>query len=189
MEMSQNQKKASGEIVDLILNVTGKNKKLHSATAIATSARLSGLFIFRSIGLNIADEKPGTIVLSGEANEGGGELINVIGFILSDIVLDIDNNKLELAEIPKAQINFIESLNLTQTKAIEIMRKYKLTEREMSVACAVSTALIIQKCQNDLDVETGFITALYELIRGSKTVPSKLNGPTTRLKNGINLEI
>ncbi|UKM66581.1 hypothetical protein GSB9_03171 [Flavobacteriaceae bacterium GSB9] len=182
MEISQNQNKATGEIVDLIASAIGKNREVHSATAIATSARLSGSFLFKSFGLNIDDAKPGTAVLSNQANEEGPELINVIGAVLSNMGVNIDNNKMESAEIQKTELDFLQSLNLTQAKATEIMKKHKLTEKEMSVACAMSTAFIIQQCQNDLEVESGFNTAVYGLIEGSKTVPPELSESTTEQK-------
>ena len=182
MEINQNQNKATGEIVDLIASAIGKNREVHSATAIATSARLSGSFLFKSFGLDIDDAKPGTAVLSQEANEQGHELINVIGAVLSNMGVNIDNDKMELAEIQKTELDFLQSLSSTQAKAIEIMKKHKLTEKEMAVACAMSTAFIIQQCQNDLDVESGFNTAVYGLIEGSKTVPPELTESPTEQK-------
>ena len=50
------------------------------------------------------------------------------------------------------------------------MKKYGLNQKEMAAACAMATAFIIQECQNDLEVESGFNTAAYGLIEGSKTV-------------------
>lgn len=52
----------------------------------------------------------------------------------------------------------------------------------MAVACAMSTAFIIQQCQNDLDVESGFSKAVYGLIEGSKTVPPEMTEPPTEQK-------
>lgn len=171
MKISENQNKVTGEIVDLIASAIGKNRAVHSATAIATSARLSGAFLFKSFGLNVPDAKPGTAVLSNQANEEGPELINVIGAVLANLGVTIDNQKMESAEIKKAELDFLESLNATQTEAIKIMENHKLSPKEMSIACAVSTAFIIEQCKNDLSVESGFKTAIFGLIEGSKTVP------------------
>lgn len=182
MEITQNQNKATGEIVDLIASAIGKNREVHSVTAIATSARLSGSFLFKSFELNIDDAKPGTAVLSQQANEQGPELINVIGAVLSNMGVTVDNDKMKSAEIQKTELDFLQSLNSTQAKATEIMKKHKLTEKEMAVSCAMSTAFIIQQCQNDVDVESGFNTAVYGLIEGSKTVPPKMTELPTEQK-------
>ena len=182
MNISEKQNKATGEIVDLIASSIGKKREVHSATAIITSARLSGAFLFKSFGLNIKDVKPGTAILSHQANEEGPELINVIGAILSNLGVIIDNTKIESAEIQKSELEFLESLDATQTKASEIMKKYRLKEKEMAIACAMSTAFIIQQCQNDVNIESGFNTAVYGLIEGSKTVPPEMIESTTELK-------
>ena len=178
MEITQNQNKATGEIVDLIASAIGKNREVHSATAVATSARLSGSFLFKSFKLEINDAKPGTAVLSQQANEEGPELIKVIGTVLSNMGVTVDNNKMESAEIQKTELDFLQCLESTQIKASEIMQKYGLAEKEMAVVCAMSTAFIIQQCQNDLEVESGFNTAVYGLIEGSKTVPPEMTEPT-----------
>lgn len=182
MEITQNQNKAAGEIVDLIANTIGKNREVHSATAIATSARLSGSFLFKSFEFKIDDAESGTAVLSQEANEHGPELINVIGAVLSNMGVTVDNDKIELAEIQKTELDFLESLSATQAKAHGIMNKYELNEKEMAVACAMSTAFIIEQCQNDLEVESGFNTAVYGMIEGSKTVPPKITQLATEKK-------
>ena len=182
MEISEKQNKATGEIVDLIASAIGRNREVHSATAIATSARLSGAFLFKSFGLEINDAKPGTAVLSQQANEQGPELINVIGAVLSNMGVTVDNDKMESAEIQKTELDFLESLSATQTKANRIMKKHGLSEKEMAVACAMSTAFIIQQCKNDVEVESGFNTAVYGLIEGSKTVPPEMTESKTEQK-------
>jgi len=52
----------------------------------------------------------------------------------------------------------------------------------MAVACAMSTAFIIQQCQNDVEIESGFNTAVYGLIEGSKTVPPEMTELPTEQK-------
>jgi hypothetical protein len=182
MNISEKQNKATGEIVDLIASSIGKKREVHCATAIITSARLSGAFLFKSFGLNIEDAKPGNAVLSQQVNEEGPELINVIGAVLSNLGVTINNSKMESAEIQKTELDFLQSLSATQTKAAELMKKHGLNEKEMAVACAMSTAFIIQQCQDDVEVESGFNTAVYGLIEGSKTVPPKMTKSTTEQK-------
>lgn len=182
MQISKNQNKATGEIVDLIASSIGRNKEVHSATAIATSARLSGAFLFKSFGLNIQDAKPGTAVLSQQANEEGPELINVIGAILSNLGVTVDNKKMESAGMQKSELDFLQSMKATLSKANQIMKKYRLSDKEMAVACAMSTGFIIHQCQNDLKLESAFNTAIYGQIEGAKTVPPEITLSTTEQK-------
>jgi hypothetical protein len=79
-------------------------------------------------------------VLSHQANEEGPELINVIGAVLSNLGVSVDNDKMDSAEIQKTELDFLQSLSATQTKATEAMKKYGLNEKEMAVSCAMSTA-------------------------------------------------
>lgn len=182
MQITENQNKATGEIVDLIANAIGRKREVHSATAIITSARLSGAFLFKSFGLNIDDAKPGTAVLSDQANQEGPELINVISAVLSNLGVAIDNNKMESAEIEESELDFLQSLSVTQTRANKIMAKYLLTYKEMAVSCAMSSAFIIEQCKNDIAVESGFNLAIYGLIEGSKTVPPRIVEKRTNQK-------
>lgn len=171
MEISEKQNKAAGEIVDLIARLIGQKREVHSATAIAAASRLSGAFLFKSLALNIQDENPGTAVFSIEANKQGSELINLIGAVLANLGIAIDKNKMDTIEIEKSELDFLESLKATQDKANVIMQNNNLSYKEMSIACAISSAFIIEQCKNNLPPESGLNTAIYGLIEGSKTVP------------------
>ena len=175
MQISENQKKAAEEIIDLIVNVVGHKRKVHPATAISAASRLSGSLLFRSFNLSLVDVNPGTTILSHEANEEGPNLINIIGSALSILGVTIDNDEMKSASIEKSEFNFLETLELTQAKALKIMEYYNLNFKDMAVACSLSTALIIKDCKNDLTVETGFNTAIFGLIEGTKTVPPPIS--------------
>jgi len=182
MQISEKQNKASGEIVDLIANSIGRNREVHTATAIATAGRLSGTFLFKSFGLDLQESKPGTVVLSQQANQEGPELINVIGVVLSKLNVPVDNEKMASAEVQESKLDFSQTIKATFLKASEIMKTHGLSEKEMAAACAIATGFIIQQCQTDLNVESGFTTAIYGLIEGSKTVPPPLSNSTNEQK-------
>ena len=174
MQISENQNQAAGDIVDLIVHATGRNGGVHPATAIAGAARLSGSFLLRSFKFEVGDAKPGTVLLSQEANEEGPLLINVIGAVLSSLGVQIDNSQMESAEPQTSNLDFLTSMEATQSEAIKIMEKHGLEAKEMSVSCAMATAFIIQQCRQDLPAEAGFQTAIMGLIEGSKTAPPKM---------------
>jgi hypothetical protein len=50
---------------------------IHPATVIAASARMAGTYLFRSFELNLQGVKPGQVVLSAQAAQREGELIQV----------------------------------------------------------------------------------------------------------------
>lgn len=84
MNIPAKQSKATGELVDLVAAKVGIERAIHPATAISTSARLSGSFLFRSFGFNTSNLNPGSLLLSEQANEKGMQLINIVGAYLAD---------------------------------------------------------------------------------------------------------
>lgn len=179
MQITPNQNKAAGEIVELIANSIGENREIHPATAISACSRLSGSFLFRSFNIDLKNAKPGSVVFSEQANTEGLKLVNIMPAVLHNFGITLDNKKMEIAKIEKPDLEFLDSIGKCQSKAYEIMNKNSLNFIEMAQACAMSTAFIIEQCKNDLQVESGFRTAWYGIVEGSKTVPP------TILKNPI----
>lgn len=68
MDISERVNNATGAIVDLIANKIGQNRAIHAETAIASSSRLAGSFLFRSFNFNLAGLEEGSVLLSEEAN-------------------------------------------------------------------------------------------------------------------------
>jgi len=179
MEFRKEQVTAAGDIVELIAEKFGSNRAIHPGTAISAAARLAGSFMFRSFGFNLTDIKPGTAVLSEQANEKGPALINVMGGSLINMGLHLDNEKINNSSNAQSNVSFPDSLNLIQQEAHDIMTGNTLSFEEMAYACAMATAFIVKECQNELPVESGFNTAIYGFIEGSKTCPPELISPSS----------
>ena len=171
----EKQSQAVDDIVDIIVQSTGNRGAVHPATAISTCARLSGAFLFESFNFQLEDPKPGTPVLSEEANTEGPKMINLILAVLGSLEVEVDENIMTSGEIQKSEIDFLTALSITLPKA-QLVRKVRgLNASEMAQSCAMATAFIIQQCQNDLSLSDGFSTAAFGLIEGSKTIPPKGN--------------
>ena len=158
------QNKAAGAIVELIANSIGVKREVHALTAISTCARLSGSLLFRSFNFDIKDVKPGTAILSEEANIGGPHLVDIVTSVLHSFDISIDNEKMESVSIEESNLDFLTALTKTQKGALEIMKNNGLTYVEMAQACAVSTAFLIQDCKDTLTTEEAFNTAVYAFI-------------------------
>ena len=183
MQITSNQHKAVGEIVELIANSTGQNRAIHPATAITTCARLSGSFLFRSFKLDIKNVKPGAAILSEEANIEGPKLINIIMAFLYNLGVTVDNDKMANATIEKSNLEFLAALELTQEKAFQIMKNNQLSLSEMAESCALATAFIIEQCKNDLAAESAFRTAGYSIVEGAKTYPPEMASTSSAKKS------
>ena len=83
MNITPEQNKAVGEFVELIAAKIADGRAVHSETAIAVCARLSGSLLLRSFNFELEAWEPGAALLSEEANQKGPELINtMLGFLL-----------------------------------------------------------------------------------------------------------
>lgn len=181
MEISKIQQKAAEQLISIIANGVGQNKVVNLPTAISTAARLSGSFLLRSFEFNLEDIKPGTALLSNEANEQSPGLINVIGGVLTSFGIEIDHEKMNSAVLQEPQLEFLPSLEATQKGAHKIKDSYKLNNKEMAISCAIASAFFIEQAKDDFSIESGLNTAIYGLIEGSKTMPPAMETVTKPL--------
>ena len=183
MQITEEQIKCADLIVELIANRIGKNRQIHPRTAITASARLAGSFMFRSFNLTLTNITPGTVVLSEVANEKGPALINVLAGILNNFEVNLDSTKMNSTSKVESNLSFLETLQLLQDQARVIMSQNNLNQEQMAYSCAMATAFIIKECRKDLPVESGFNTAVYGFIEGSKTCPPEFGTSQSRKKN------
>lgn len=188
MEITENQNKAVNDIIEMVVSVLGKgSRELDTFFAISSTARLAGSFLFRSFGLTMDNIAPGTAVLSENANVKGPELVNLTFAVLQSYGIEINNDKMSNSPSNKAETSFIETMNILQTPAIEIMKKNELTFEEMAQSAAIATAFIIQQSSN-ISPEDGFGTAIYYYIEGSKTWPPSLSDTSNLTKEETSFE-
>jgi hypothetical protein len=178
MGITENQNKAVNEIVEMIVDVIGKgSREIDTTEAISGTARLAGSFLFRSFGFEINEAKPGTAMLSEEANTKGPQLVNITHAVLQNFGIQIDNNKMSNGNQKQAESNFIEVIDKIQNPALEIMNNNKLSYEQMAQSSAIATAFIIQQ-SNNISPEEGFGTAIYHYIEGTKTNPPEFGKKT-----------
>ena len=171
MEITQNQNKAVNDIVEMVVSVIGNaSREIDTTEAISSTARLAGSFLFRSFGLKLNDAKPGTVVLSEEANTKGPQLVNITHAVLHNLGIQIDNGKMSDGNEKQATSNFVDVIAKMQTPALEIMKANDLNYEQMAQSAAIATAFIVQQSSN-ISPEEGFGTAIYHYIEGTKTFP------------------
>lgn len=174
MNITPEQNKAIGELIDLVTSKVGVERAIHPATAISTAARLSGSFLFRTFGFQTDGQEPGSILLSEQANEKGTQLIAIVGSYLTNSNIAIDQTKLGAVGEDKElrpQLTFLRAISLVQNEALEICIRHGLNMEQSAQAVAAATAFIVKECAAQITAETGFNIAIYGFIEGSKTVP------------------
>jgi len=182
MQISKEQNKAAGELVDLVASKLGKGRAVHSETAIACIARLAGSLLFRSFDFNVQGQQPGTVILSNEANEEGPQLISIMLTMLQHFGVSL-NQEMIGSESSKSggtpQLSLLESLALLQEDAMRIAQNNGLGMKEMAWAGAMATAFVVKECANNIGSETGFNIAVYSFIEGCKTMPPFVRSNST----------
>ena len=174
MNITPQQHKATGELVDLVAAKVGNGGAVHPETAIAAAARLAGSLLLRSFSFRFEGLEPGSVLLSEEANEKGPLLVNTLAAFLSTAKLSLDQTKLGGQQDQRGQeprLDFLNTLSQLQADALKISAENGLTMAQAAQAAALATAFIVKECAPQIGTETGFNVALYGFIEGSKTVP------------------
>jgi hypothetical protein len=170
MEITKNQNEAVNDIVEMVVNVTGNgSREIDTTEAISSTARLAGSFMFRSFGFKITDAKPGTVMLSEEANIKGPQLVNITHAVLQNFGIQIDNDKMSRVNPKQAVSSFADVISKIQIPALEIMKKNDLSYEQMAQSAAIATAFIIQQ-SNNITPEEGFGTAITIISKVPKLI-------------------
>ena len=184
MHISAAQNKAAGELVDVVAIKLGSGRAVHSETAIACTARLAGSLLFRSFGLSVQPEQPGTVVLSNEANEEGRQLISIMSAMLQQFGVSLNQDMLGGEPSKRGgapELSVIESLALLQEDAMHIAQNNGLGLKEAAWAATMAAAFVVKECARNIGPEVGFNIAAYSFIEGCKTVPPTIGAKSTPL--------
>ncbi len=177
MDISKEQNEAVNDIVDLIaLKLGNERRELNIVDAISTCARLAGSLLYRSFGFDIKEAKPGSAMLSENANVKGPELVNLTYAVLQSFGIAIDNQKMGDISGEETKIEFLDAINLVQNEALQIMGKYNLSYEQLAQSTAIATAFIIQQSPG-MPAETAFGKAIFHYIEGSKMIPPDFKKP------------
>jgi hypothetical protein len=171
--LKQQQVDAAEEFVSAAIDALKTERGIHVETAVAGLARMAGTFLFRSFDFPAAGIQPGQVVLSGNANDEGPRLVELLGGVLAHIGVVLDDGKLGGAPDPENQPDqtFVETQKRLEPAFLKIKERHGLSPHEAAEAGAVATALMIQQCARALDPHIAFGVAVYGFIEGSKTAP------------------
>jgi hypothetical protein len=174
--LSQKQIEAAEEFARTTLETLKTERGVHAETAIAGAARIAGMFLFRSFNFPLKDAKPGSPVLSDQADEQGPRLIQILAGVLEHIGVKLDKQKLGNSPSPQNQplLHFLETQKQLEPKYTAIIRRLGLSLQDSADSAALATALLIQQTARTLDPNIAFSIAVYGFIEGSKTVPEPI---------------
>src|SRR5438105_6607664 len=101
--LTKQQMDAAGEFANATIAALKVAQGVHPPTLIAASARMAGIYLFRSFGLKLSGVSPGQVVLSAEANEQAPQLIQIAAGILSRIGIKIADAPPDTPADPKTK--------------------------------------------------------------------------------------
>jgi hypothetical protein len=167
--------RAAEDIYNFLFNKLNTDTGIHIGTFVASAARLAGTSLFRSFNLDLSNDKPGTCVLSENANIEGPKLINILLGALNVMGIKVNQNKSHKTpkeQLPKLTINQIQST--FQSEYNKIMTKYKLDYFKAAFSGAFACAIIINETKKQLNPNISMGIAIMGFIEGSKTIPMPL---------------
>ena len=89
--------------------------------------------------------------------------------------MDLIGIKTDINKIPnelkkQGKSNFLDVISKVQGPALQIMKKYNLSNEQMAQSAAIATSFFIQKSK-EITIEEGLETAIYYYFEGSRTYP------------------
>ena len=169
--LTKQQMDAAGEFANATIAALTVGKGVHPATVVAASARMAGIYLFRSFGLKLSGVTPGQVVLSAEANEQAPDLIQIAAGILSRIGIKIADRPPDTPADAKNKptLGFLDTQKKVEPLYTPIKEKFGLSDQQAAQSVAAGTALLIRHCAKFLDPNVAFGIAAYGFIEGSKT--------------------
>ncbi len=171
--LRQEQVDAAQEFVSTAIDMLKTERGVHVETALAGLARMAGTFLFRGFDFPLNEVQPGQVVLSGNSNEEGPRLVELMGGVLAHLGVTLEDEKIGGAPEPEhmPSRDFLETQKLLEPAFLEIKERHGLSMNEAAGAGAVATALLIQQCAQAFDPHVAFGLAVYGFIEGAKTAP------------------
>jgi len=169
--LTKQQMDAAGEFANATIAALKVDDRVHPPTVVAAGARIAGIYLFRSFGLEVGEVLPGQIMLSAEANERAPLLVQITAGILSQIGIKIAESPPNTPADPKNKPNleFLDTQKKVEPAYAPIKAKFALSDEQAAQAVAVGTALLIRHCAKVLDPNVAFGIAVYGFIEGAKT--------------------
>ena len=158
----------------LITSVLNDDNGVHAETALASAARMSGMYTLLSFKFNLENVPPGTYVLSDEANEIGPSRLNTLATLLEEYGIDKSLWDKIVIDIPLDNLphSTTEETETLLTPLCEGLRKIRgVTHVEMAHGLLATTALLVASTDGVLPADVALGIATKGLIEGTKTAP------------------
>lgn len=161
------------QLAALALREYANGASLHPVTLIAACARIAGSLLLRNTGLITADMRPGSVLLSREANAGISLLSRTCAAVLASLGDRVAADPpASLAEdFQYVRESFLDSHRRLAPIIERLRSQYDLDESQMARSAAVAVALVIHGVRMKVPFNRAFGIASFAFAEGAKTVP------------------
>ena len=165
------------EFAGIAANAFVSNGNMHPGTVLAALARMGGTYLFRSFNLSLQGVVPGQAVLSVAADSEAPKLLQIVGAVLANAGIAIDNTQAGTPTDPKHRpaLTFLVTQRKLEAAFNPIKERDALTDLEAAHAAAAAAAMVIQHCAKVMDPTVGFGIAAFAFIEGAKTAPDPVS--------------
>ncbi len=155
---------------------------VHIETLISSISRVAGSMMYRSFALDASispDIKPGTHVLSEQANIYGPHMMNILLITLQKLGTPLHEGDMhpDYATAKFSQLSFQEA----SERLVPFFQTYceaaSMSHLEAAMAAAMAAALTIYDYRDTLAVEKGASIAVFGFVEGTKTAPYPVSVP------------
>ena len=117
------------------------------------------------------DYKPGTFMLSKEANVAFMDLSNILNRILLANDIRVGNNHLDAPETLEPQLTMTQFFSEFMAIVVQLKKKHELSFLELACVGTITSASFINEYKDATDPRISTGLAVYGFIEGTKTVP------------------
>lgn len=144
--------------------------RLHAETLIVSTARMAGSLMYKSFGFD-KSIKPGTSVLSDQANTQGPKLMNMMFITLKGLGHQIGEEHLnkEFLSSKLSQLSFKESHDRLAPFFLKYCEVAPISLSDAAFGAAIAAGILVHDCQEVLPADKGAALAVYGFVEGVKT--------------------
>lgn len=147
---------------------------VHMQTMIAAVARMAGVYMFRSFGLNPENVQPGQLVLAEQSKPSAVMLIQICANVLKELDSATDTKLPPPLNDPQyaAQLDFLATQRILEPVLNLAQAQYGLDHPQMAQATAIGTGLLVHALRQHLDPQLGFGVACFAFTEACRTQPA-----------------
>ena len=155
---------------------------IHVETIVVSVSQMAGAMLYRNFGF-ANDVKPGTAVISEQANIAGPQLVNVMLGALKLLGHNVTDASMrgQVVSTKLSQYSLLETQARLDPFVATYCRVAPMTFADAAQALSIATALTIHECRQVLEVHRAAALAVHGIVEGCKAAPLPFGDPARNI--------